>query len=285
MENKVVFILELLVVFGLFIFYLVAEAIPEYKKSLGSSDRFINEKLYDKMYEFNIDNNINFSIIVDKNNKIYHMFFFNKDSASLANKNIENNTLEEGLNQIYLKLINSKLISNTSNISIIRYDTNDNNIYDLIVNYNNKYNITGLINISDSTINNKVNELEIEVNGNKSYLKYIDLYSKEFIRLKKNSVLSKEEAFNTRNLSDNVYTKISNYISMNGITDLNVNDTNLIINMIPADDEFKYYPSISSWYYVKDKKIYAYIEFIIDDNNIKGYCYEGSIDSVKEGVC
>jgi hypothetical protein len=55
--------------------------------------------------------------------------------------------------------------------------------------------------------------------------------------------------------------------------------------MIPADDEFKYYPSINSWYYVNDKKVYAYIEFVIDDNNIKSYCYNGSIDLVKEGVC
>jgi hypothetical protein len=55
--------------------------------------------------------------------------------------------------------------------------------------------------------------------------------------------------------------------------------------MIPGDDEFKYYPSINSWYYVKDKKVYAYIEFVISDNKVKGYCYNGSIDLVKEGVC
>ena len=285
MEKKIVFILEVIIVFGLFVFYIITEAIPDYKKSIGSSDKFINSKLYNRMYEFNIDNNINFSIIVDKNNNIYHMFFYNKDSCSLANKNIENNKLENGLNKIYTILVNNNYLTNTSNISIIRYDTKDNLIYDLILNLNKKYNIDGLININDSTIKNKINELKLDVKEEKSYLKYLDLYSKEFIRLKKNVVLSKDEAINIKYFSDNVYTKITNYMNMNSISNLNINDTTLVINMIPADEEFKYYPSINSWYYVKDKKVYAYIEFIIDDNNVKGYCYNGAIDLVKEGVC
>lgn len=284
MEKKIVVILEILIIAGAFLFYIFKEAIPEYKKSIGSSDRFINTEIYEKMYEFNIDNKINFSIIIDENSKIYHMFFYDKESTCLANKNIENNKLEEGLKKIYIILLEKNYLSSTSNINIIRYDNKDTIIYDLVVNLNKLYNISGEIFVGDSTVQEKINQLKIESNE-ESYLKDLDLYSKEYIRLTKNVVLSKEESFNTREYSDNVYSKITNYMNMNGISDLNVNDTSLVINMISGDEEFKYYPSINSWYYVKDKKVYAYIEFIINDNNVKGYCYNGSIDDVKEGVC
>ena len=284
MEKKIIVILEILIIGVAFLAYTFKEAIPEYKKSIGSSDKFINTEIYNKMYEFNIDNKINFSIIIDENNNIYHMFFFDKESACLANKNIENNKLEEGLKKIYNGLIEKDYLTNTSNINIIRYDNKENIIYDLVSNLNRFYNIKGSINIVDSTIENKINELKLE-SVPESYLKDLDLYSKEYIRLTKNVVLSKEESINTREYSDNVYSKITNYMNMNGISNLNTNDTTLVINMIPGDEEYKYYPSINSWYYVKDKKVYAYIEFIINDNNVKGYCYEGSIDLVKEGVC
>lgn len=284
MEKKIIVILEILIIGVAFLAYTFKEAIPEYKKSIGSSDKFINTDIYNKMYEFNIDNKINFSIIIDENNNIYHMFFFDKESTCLANKNIENNKLEEGLKKIYIGLIEKDYLTNTSNINIIRYDNKENIIYDIVSNLNRFYNIKGNINISDSTIENKINELKLD-SIEESYLKDLDLYSKEYIRLTKNVVLSKEESINTRKYSDNVYSKITNYMNMNGISNLNTNDTTLVINMIPGDEEHKYYPSINSWYYVKDKKVYAYIEFIINDNNVKGYCYEGSIDLVKEGVC
>ncbi len=284
MEKKIVFVLEILIIVVLFTFYIIKEAIPEYKKTIGSSDKFINSELYNKMYEFNIDNKINFSIIIDENNNIYHMLFFNKESACLANKKIENNKLEEGLKKIYSTLYENNYLNNLSNINIIRYDTKDEIVYNLILSINKDYNINGSVKISDSKIVDKVTYLGLE-SDEESYLKDLDLYSKEYIRLTKNVVLSQDEAINYKDYSDNVYTKINNYINMNGINDLNINDTTLVINMIPGDDEFKHYPSINSWYYVKDKKVYAYIEFIISDNNIKGYCYNGSLDLVKEGVC
>lgn len=284
MEKKIVFILEILIIIGLFIFYIFKEVIPDYKKSIGSSDKFINSELYNKMFEFNIDNKINFSIIIDENNNIYHMLFFDKNSTCLANKNIENNKLEEGLKRIYICLLENKYLTNSSNINIIRYDSNDEIIYDLVSTLNKYYSINGSVKISDSTIEEKIINLKIESNE-ESYLKDLDLYSKEYIRLTKNVILSKEESINTRKYSDNVYTKISNYVNMNGINNLEINDTTLVINMISGDDEYKYYPSVNSWYYVKDKKVYAYIEFIINDNNVKSYCYNGSIDLVKEGVC
>ena len=78
MEKKILIIFEILIVAGLFLFYTFKEVIPDSKRSIGSSDKIINEKLYKKMYEFNIDNKINFSIIIDENNKIYHMLFLFK---------------------------------------------------------------------------------------------------------------------------------------------------------------------------------------------------------------
>lgn len=284
MEKKITIILEILIIGIAFFVYTFKEVIPEYKESIGSSDKFINSEIYKKMYEFNIDNKINFSIIIDENNKIYHMFFFDKESTCLANKNIENNKLEEGLKKIYVILLDNNLLSSSSIVNIIRYDNTDNIIYDLVSDLHMQYNITGNIILSDSTLISKVESLKLESDED-SYLKDLDLYSKEYIRLTKNIVLTKEESSNTRQYSDNVYNKITNYINTNNISNLSVNDTTLVINMIPGDEEFKYYPSINSWYYVKDGNVYAYIEFIINDSTAKGYCYNGSVDSVKEGVC
>ena len=53
---------------------------------------------------------------------------------------------------------------------------------------------------------------------------------------------------------------------------------------IPADEKANYYPNANSWYYIKEKKLYAYIEFG-ESNNKYGYCYKGSIDSIYEGEC
>ena len=61
-------------------------------------------------------------------------------------------------------------------------------------------------------------------------------------------------------------------------------NTSLIIQVIPADVDGKYYPSSNSWYYIQNGKIYAYIEFS-EENKIYGYCYQGTIESRSKGVC
>ena len=94
-------------------------------------------------------------------------------------------------------------------------------------------------------------------------------------------VLSKT---NSRTLSDNVYKKIENYIIDNNISNLDKDNDKLLITLIPADTSNKYYPTSNSWYYIKDKKVYAYIE-LNEAGNYYRYCYKGSIDDIKEGAC
>ena len=123
-------------------------------------------------------------------------------------------------------------------------------------------------------------------------LRNIEYYSKEIVRhtnVSKNYNSSSDDNIilddsSSKSLSNSVYKSIEKYIRENNISNLERGNQELIISMIPADSSLKYYPSDSSWYYVSNGKIYAYIEFR-DNSNSYGYCYSGSIDLIKNGVC
>ena len=59
MEKKIFVVFEIVLIIGASLYYVFKEVIPEYKSSMGSSDRFIKTSEYKNMFEFNIDNNAN----------------------------------------------------------------------------------------------------------------------------------------------------------------------------------------------------------------------------------
>ena len=147
------------------------------------------------------------------------------------------------------------------------------------------YNINTNIIENESDFVEMSKKIGVEPSSKSKMISELDYYSKELINNNsnnnlKNIVLDKE---NSKKFSNNVYKKIEKYIQSNDIENMDMKDTRLIISSIPADDNAKYYPSINSWYYVKNRRIYAYIEF--EENNKYSYCYKGSIDSVYEGEC
>ena len=278
MKNKLLIIIEVIIVIVMFIWYTTTTLIPELKQKFGSSDTFINSNLYNNMIELKIDNT-NFILVLDKNNKIYHIFFLDKTSLSLYNQNIENNTIDDSLNKTIELLINNDLLKQESTIVVTRY--NDNN-YDKFINslntILNKYHIDKEIIEKENTIETKAKELGIS-----SDLIEFDYYSKNIsgIGNKKTDITINKDY---KELSNNVYKKIEEYVYNNDIDNLSKDNTELLINYIPSDKSLKYYPTNNSWYYVEDKKIYAYIELDID-GQVKGFCYQGSIDLRSEGVC
>ena len=104
MSDKTIRNLEIIIIIALFLGGLFFKVLPEYKKSLGSSDAYIDLSNYDDLVEIYIDNKPNF-IIVTKKDSINGILFFDKESLCLYNQNIENSKIEDGITIIVEQLI------------------------------------------------------------------------------------------------------------------------------------------------------------------------------------
>ena len=279
MRNKAIILLEVIIVIIMFAWYISTTLIPELKQKFGSSDTFINSNLYNNMVELNIDDT-NFILVLNIREKIYHIFFLESTSLVLYNKNIENNTIEDSINRTVELLIENDILKQDSSIVVTRY--NDKS-YDTFINSFkstlNKYHIDKEIIEKENTIDEKARELGIS----KDLLDF-DYYSKNISGIGKTQNNTTQVKSNYKELSKNVYKKIEEYVYNNNIDNLAQDNSELLITYIPCDKSLKYYPTNSSWYYVENKKIYAYIEIDID-GIVKGYCYQGSIDLRSEGEC
>lgn len=183
MSKKIVVILEILAVLVAFVLYGVFVVVPEYKNKLGSSDYFIKSKEYSNMIEFSIDDNVNFSLLLNKKKQVYHIFFFDANAKCLYNQNIENNSYDEALSMVISKLIESDYLKVDSKIKMVRYGESDymefKKIFSSIL---LKYSISSPIIEDTSSLNDKAVVLEIESENQDMILYMMDLYSKEIIK-------------------------------------------------------------------------------------------------------
>lgn len=286
MEKKLIIIAEIVFVVIAVGYYTVKELIPDFKKQFGSSDRIVNPEKCTNIIEIKINDDVDYIYLLDNEEKIYHIIFLSPSSLVLYNKNIENNNYDIVNKKSIEQFIKNNYLKTDSKISVTRYN-NDNYIKykDSLLSMLKYYNINTNIIENESDFVEMSKKLGVEPSSKSKMISELDYYSKELINNNsnnnlKNIVLDKD---NSKKFSNNVYKKIEKYIQSNNIENMDMKDTRLIISTIPADDNAKYYPSINSWYYVKNKRIYAYIEF--EENNKYSYCYKGSIDSVYEGEC
>ena len=279
--------LIVIIIIGIFL-----KGIPELKKTLGSSDKFITSKNYDDMVEFDINNNLNFAVVI-QSKKINHILMFNEESVILYNQDIENNSISKSISMITNLLINSNNLTPTSQVTLTSYENKYyNEVKQSFINElksNNYNNITILE--KQTTIEKKVKRLEIEYSKKDDLISKLDIYSKNIISsaktnensysTTKSKTISKEQA---KEYVNNVYKKLENYVINNNIGEQDKNDTSLPINLIPASSDNTIYPNLDSWYYIKNKQVFAYIAIDTKDQTY-GWCYNGGIDNYKEGEC
>lgn len=292
MNEKIQSRLTIIVLIVIIIVGIFLKGIPELKESLGSSDKFITEKNYDDMVEFDINNNLNFAVVI-KSNKINHIFMFNEQSVILYNQDIENNSIKKSISMITNLLINSNNLTQTSKVTLTSYENKHyNEVKQSFINElksNNFNNITILE--KQTTIEKKVERLEIEYSKKDDLISKLDIYSKNIISSAKTTgntystteskSISKEQA---KEYANNVYKKLENYVITNNIGEQDKNDTSLPINLIPASSDNTIYPNLDSWYYIKNKQVFAYIAIDTKDQTYS-WCYNGGIDNYKEGEC
>ena len=247
--------LIVIIIIGIFL-----KGITELKKTLGSSDKFITSKNYDDMVEFDINNNLNFAVVI-QSKKINHILMFNEESVILYNQDIENNSISKSISMITNLLINSNNLTPTSQVTLTSYENKYyNEVKQSFINElksNNYNNITILE--KQTTLEKKVKRLEIEYSKKDDLISKLDIYSKNIISSAKTNEnpysttesksISKEQA---KEYANNVYKKLENYVINNNIGEQDKNDTSLPINLIPASSDNTIYPNLDSWFYIKN---------------------------------
>ena len=294
-RKKSYFIARLIVIFLVLALYSYLVSYPEFKNKIGSSDTFINTNEFKDMLEININDKINFSLVINEENNVYHLFFFENMSLMLYNKNIENTSLPTALKQIINILYTNDSLPNKSSIKLISYtDITSKDTLKLvqktITQELSSLSLQPTITTTTMTLEDKFHQLGINYETKMTEnLTNLDLYSKELYN-NKNTTTSEDNTNITitestiRNYMYNVYLKIEQYTVKNNIINQEINQSNLLISNIPADAEGKIYPTSESWYYVKNGAIYAQIKLNINKKEYT-YCYQGGVDKYKKGEC
>lgn len=292
MKEKYKNILQIVIVFILIICALIFNVIPEYKASQGSSDKYIDTENYTDIVEVKLNNKPNFALIIT-DNQISNILFFDKESLCLYNQNIEGLSIKDGTKKIIELLITNDYLKQDYFLILTKYK---NKSYE----ETKQYLLTALQDLSvtvnvqeeSSSIEQKAKENNITYKDEISSLKEIELLSKDIVRQHNNDVsyqstINKPENItqdNSREYTDTVYKKIESYMRSNNITNQTIDNQTLEITKIPANSRGNVFPDSTSWYYIEDSKVYAYISITINNNNYS-YCYQASIDVYKKGQC
>lgn len=278
--DKITNIITIVVVIVVFLLLIIFKIIPDLKAIRGSSDTYINYDKYDTVIGIKINTNTDFLLVIT-DNKVQNIVFLSNNSLYLYNQNIEGNTLNESLTSIINILRNNDVL--LDELTLIKYPSNTS--YD-----NVKKLLANKLNVEELTSTYQLLAAEYNINAyqdNIEQLQAIETYSKELTRKYKNEKIL-EETINEYNknevkeAADNVYSKLATYAK--NVENQEIYSTALIITDIPANQELTLYPSVDSWYYIKNHQVYAYINFKTTTNNYD-FCYNGSIDNMKEGKC
>ncbi len=247
------------------ILYFIFIGIPELKENFGSSDKLINPNNYVDMFELNI-NDVDFAIVVNGNKKIEKIFFFSEKAVCLYNENIENCSLEEGLLKVVKMLISNDYLHNNDLLRVTCYENKLlSSFMSALLTVEDELKVAFEVQQSFSTLSNKTQSLSLEGDN---YLFLLDYYSRDVIDQTERVVISQEDSYK---YASSVYKKLEQYLA--------TNSNYINISLIPALDG-KTYPESESYYKFQDDKLYAYIK--IDKY---GYCFLGSSDNYKKGVC
>ncbi len=238
-----------------------------------------------------VEGTANFILLVNKNYKISNIIYLNKKSVeSLYHKKIEGKKIEKAIPSIVENLKNSKVFDDDQSIILIDYG--NQGIFSKVEEEFNKqfviYGISKEITTDLNTIQNKLDQLNLEFNNNQEkdlqslYYHSLDIISKS--REDKDFNMDQERKENIDQYALNVYNKLLTYSSsisnqtkddLNGIDITTINAT--------GDYENEQYATKKSWYYIKDYKVYAYLNFSIHGKSYD-YCFLGSNQYTKD-VC
>lgn len=238
-----------------------------------------------------VNGNAEFILLVNKNDQISNIIYLNgKSVEGLYHKKIEGKKIEKAVPKIVENLKNAKVFNDDKNVILIDYG--NRGIFSKVEKEFNKqfviYGINKEITTDLNTLQNKLTQLNLEFKNNQEKdLKSLYYYSLDIIsksREDKESNANQEEKENIDQYALNIYNKLLTYSSsisnqtkddLNGIDITTINAT--------GDYENERYVTKKSWYYIKDYKVYAYLNFSIHDKNYD-YCFLGNTQYTRD-VC
>lgn len=267
---------------------------PEYQATLGSSEKWFSEKNYKTGIEIKIDMGPEFFMVINEEKQLSYIFIENENALSLVNKDIEGKQLKKAIPEIFQILLTNKQLENNK-ITIINYG--DRNVYEdtltLIKDTLTKNSKTNQIIEQTSTLEQKATEENLEEKEQSQVLWTLYLRSREFMdQAEEEKEPTTENKTETQKITkdmastyaNSIYQKIVTYMINSNIKNQSRDNGNLPIQYIPGDSENKVYPTTSSWYYIENYKVYAEITIASQNNNYT-FCYQGSIEEKKEGLC
>lgn len=282
-----IYVLEIIVVIAIVIYLAITKALPEYQKSLGSSEKIFSTDNYKTGIEFNITTGPTFFLVINKDNEVSNIFIENEQAGIIANQNIEGKNIEEAIPEIFQKLIDANLIESQI-ITAINY--NDNEIYEKVISLAKKSLLsnakTAQIVESKSTLQELAEKLNMEETEDSQILWTLYLNSADLIENLPKTSSSQTPNITNENASiyaDTIYEKINTYMINANVENQARDNTSMPIQYIPGNNENTVYASSNSWYYIKNYKVYA--EITITGESSYTFCYMGSKTDKKEGMC
>lgn len=289
MKRKIWFyVLEVLIILIITIYLAVTKVIPEYQNSTGSSERFFQSKNYETGIEVNVVTGPSFFLVINSENEVTNIFIENEKAGAIANQEIEGKKVNKAIPEIFQKLIEANLIDNQV-INIVNY--NDQAVYrkviSLVQQSLEKQSKTAQIIESNSTLQDKAKSLNMEEQEDSQILWRLYLNSTEIIDgLPKSTTSTTHVSINKENASvyaDTIYQKLVTYMMNANVQNQEKNDMTMPIQYIPGNNDNSVYASSTSWYYIKDYKVYA--EITIKGESSYTFCYMGSSTNKEEGIC
>lgn len=282
------YVLEVLAILVIVVYLAVTKVMPEYQKSLGSSERLFSTSNYETGVEVNITTGPAFFLVINKNNQVTNIFIENEQAGVIANQNIEGKTIEKAIPEIFQKLIDANLIDNQI-INVINY--NDPKVYNkvvsLIKNTLEENLKTAQVIGSKSSLQEKATTLKLDETEDNQILWALYLNSADIIdNLLETTTTTQTIPINRESAStyaDTIYQKLITYMINANVKDQEINNAAMPIQYIPGDTANTVYASSDSWYYIKDYKVYAQITIIGEKSYT--FCYTGSNKDKKEGMC
>lgn len=283
------YVLEVLVILAVVMYLAIVKIMPEYQKSLGSSERLFSASNYKTGVEINITTGPAFFLIINKKNEVTNIFIENEQAGVITNQNIEGKTINEAVPEIFQKLIDASLIENQT-IKAINY--NDQQVFNEVTSLmkatleeNLKAN---QIIKSKSSLQEKAIELKLEETKDSEILWSLYLNSLDIIdRLPKTITnttpkisINKESA---STYADAIYQKLITYMLNADVKNQEINNPTMPIQYIPGDSANTVYASSDSWYYIENYKVYAQITIRGEESYT--FCYKGTNTDKKEGIC
>ena len=286
-KERYLFIFELFILIVLFVLVTLFITWPEYKKTIGSSDKYINTEENFSLMEWTLPQEVNFILVINQE-KITNILFLTDNTYCLYNQNIEGLTLEKGIREILKILMEESLITESDQLILTRYPQDDmyekakETLEEILFDFSLRLTILE----QNTTLEQKSQQLELDIEDTEELqLKRVELYSKEIIRQIKNDVSNPVPTLWDDDLakqySQEIYQKLMTYAQ--NVREQEIADTALPIQWIPVTSNTEVYPTENSWYYIRNYQVYAYIEF--EGDRVYSYCFSGSLENVKKGKC